>query len=50
MVNYDSGALMIRVEQVRSWLESQATRLRPGAQALLARLPVAERRAARKKE
>ena len=40
VLNYDSGALMIRVEQVRGWVETQADRLRPRAALLLARLRV----------
>src|SRR5947209_7338985 len=47
VLNYDSGALMIRVEQVRGWVETQAERLRPRAALLLARLRVLAARALR---
>jgi membrane peptidoglycan carboxypeptidase len=40
VLNYDSGALMIRVEQVRGWVEAQAQRLRPGAVSFLGRVRV----------
>jgi membrane peptidoglycan carboxypeptidase len=40
VLNYDSGALMIRVEQLRGWVETQADRLRPRAISWLARLRV----------
>src|SRR5205823_4085365 len=40
VVNYDIGALMIRVEQVRTWMESQAERARPWIALVLARLRV----------
>src|SRR5215472_300299 len=47
VLNYDSGAFMIRVEQLRGWMEAQAERLRPQAVSLLARLRVLAAAAAR---
>src|SRR5215472_4951281 len=38
VLNYDSGAFMIRVEQLREWVEAQAVRVRPVALSLLARV------------
>jgi membrane peptidoglycan carboxypeptidase len=38
VVKYDSGALMIRIEQLREWTQDQAERARPWLAALLARL------------
>jgi len=35
VLNYDSGAFMIRVDQLRDWVETRAERLRPRAVALV---------------
>jgi membrane peptidoglycan carboxypeptidase len=40
VLNYDSGALMIRVEQLRGWVEAQVERLRPRVIVVLRHLRV----------